>query len=224
MNFSFVTIFPEFIKNYMLDSILAKAIEKNIINIEIYNPRDFTEDKHNRVDFPVISGGAGMLLSIEPIFNTILQIREKRATHIILLSPVGKIFNQNDSKRLSKYKNIVFISGRYKGIDERVTELLVDEVFSIGNIILTGGELPSLILCDAISRNINGVLGNKNSLLDESYQNNRLEAPSFAKPNVYKNISSPSIFLEGNHKKISKLKSDLSYSKTKYFQPNLINN
>ena len=152
MVFTFITIFPEFIKNYLSDSILSKAIDKKIIKVDIYNPRDWTENRHNKIDFPTIGGGAGMLFSIEPIFNTILKVKENEKSHIILMSPVGKIFNQNDAKRLSKYKNILFISGRYKGIDERVTELLVDEVFSIGNIILTGGELPSLILCDSISR------------------------------------------------------------------------
>jgi tRNA (guanine37-N1)-methyltransferase len=139
--------------------------------------------------------------------------------HIIFPLAAAKKFNQKDAIRLSDKKNIVFVSGRYEGIDERVIEYYANEVFSVGEYILTGGELPSLIMADAISRNIDFVLGNKNSLDNESYNNSLLEAPSFTKPAVFNNLKVPSEFLKGNHAKIHDLKTKLSICKTKYYRP-----
>ena len=142
-------------------------------------------------------------------------------THVIYLTPAGKKFNQNDAKRLAKLENISFICGRYEGIDERVIESRVNEVFCIGDFILTGGELAAMSLCDAISRNIAGVLGNANSLDIESFEDGILEAPSFTKPNIYKNSSVISAFLKGNHAKITALKNQMALCKTRYFRPDL---
>ena len=222
MRFSFLTIFPNLIECYFQDSILKRAIDKNLIEVEFINPRDFTKDKHKKVDKKMVGGGAGMLMTPEPIFSAIKYIKSENS-HTIMLSPVGKLFNQNDAKRLSKKSHIIFISGRYEGVDERVVESLVDEVFSIGDFILTGGELASLILCDAISRNIKGVLGNSNSLEVESFEEGKLEAPSFTKPLNYNGIGVPSEFIKGNHAKISDLKNSMSKCKTKYFRPSIKN-
>ena len=222
MRFSFVTLFPNLIKGYFSESILKRAIEDEKISIDFYNPRDFTTDKHNRVDAPMIGGGAGMLMTPQPLMDTLQSIREiSENAHVVFLSPVAKPFTQNDAKRLAKKEHIVFVSGRYEGLDERVIERHADELFSIGDFILTGGELASMVVCDAISRNVEAVLGNSDSLSVESFEESLLEAPSFTKPKNYENNEVISEFLKGNHSKITDLKRGLALCKTKYFRPDL---
>ena len=221
MKFTFVTLFPNLIEPYLKDSILNRAIESKFISYEFYNPRDFTKNKHKKVDDQIVGGGAGMLLFCQPLFDCLDEIRRKNEdVYIIFPLAAAKPFKQNDAKRLADKKNIVFISGRYEGIDERVIEKYANEVFSIGEYILTGGELPSLVMSDAISRNINGVLGNSDSLEVESYENNLLEAPSFTKPEKFQNLSVVKEYLKGNHSRISDLKFQMSICKTKYYRPN----
>jgi tRNA (guanine37-N1)-methyltransferase len=222
MRFSFVTLFPNLIKGYFSESILKRAIEDEKMSIDFYDPRDFTTDKHNRVDAPMIGGGAGMLMTPQPLMDTLLNVRESSPkAHVIFLSPVAKPFTQNDAKRLAKKEHVVFVSGRYEGIDERVIEAQADELFSIGDFILTGGELASMVVCDAIARNVDGVLGNSESLDMESFESSLLEAPSFTKPTIYENNEVVSEFLKGNHSKITDLKRGLALCKTKYFRPDL---
>ena len=225
MKFNFITLFENLIKPYFDDSILKRALDKNLFEISFINPRDFSKDKHKKVDDYMIGGGAGLLIGIQPLSDAILNIKNKNPnTHIIYLTPVGKKFTQKDAKRLSKKDNITFICGRYEGIDERVIEKYVNEVFCIGDFIMTGGELGALCMCDAICRNIDGVLGNANSLEVESFENSLLEAPSFTKPNIFENLSVPSEFLKGNHGKISALKNQMARLKTNYFRPDLKDN
>jgi len=222
MRFTFVTLFPDLIKGYFTESILKRAIEDEKISIDFSNPRDFTTDKHNRVDAPMIGGGAGMLMTPQPLMDTLNDIREKSPhAHVVFLSPVAKRFTQNDAKRLAKKEHIILVSGRYEGIDERVIEAQADELFSIGDFILTGGELASMVVCDAISRNVDEVLGNSDSLSVESFEEALLEAPSFTKPIIYENSGVVSEFLKGNHSKITDLKRGLALCKTKYFRPDL---
>jgi len=220
MRFTFVTLFSNLIDGYFQDSILSRAIDKNLFDIDYINPRDFSFSKHKKVDDTAFGGGAGMLMSPQPLFDTLQSIRVEDAdAYIIFATPVAKSFVQNDAKRLASKKHIVFVSGRYEGIDERVIEEFGDEVFSIGDYILTGGELPSLVMCDAIVRNIDGVLGNSESLEVESFESELLEAPSFTKPQIYNEKDIPSEFLKGNHSKIRSLKSALSECKTSFFRP-----
>jgi len=224
MKFSFVTLFPELISGYFQASILARAKSKNLIEIELINPRDFSKDKHKKVDAPMVGGGAGMLIKPEPLFDAITQIKKKSPdAHTIFLTPVAKPFRQNDAKRLSKKSHIILVAGRYEGFDERVPELLADEVFSVGDFILTGGELPALAVCDAISRLIPGVLGNSQSLKEESFEEYLLEAPSFTKPDIFEKKEVISDYLKGNHAKISALKKLMALYKTRYFRPELFN-
>ena len=225
MKFSFVTLFPNLIEPYFKDSILKKAVEKELINYTFYNPRDYTSNKHKKVDDTLCGGGAGQLIFPQPLFDLLDEIKTNdEDAYIIFPLAAAKPFNQNDAKRLAKKKNIVMVSGRYEGIDERVIEQYANEVFSVGDYILTGGELPSMIMADAISRNVDGVLGNMDSLTEESYNPNEdakltLEAPSFTKPVQYNGLSVPSELLKGNHAKIRNLKIKLSECKTKYFRP-----
>jgi len=217
MCFTYVTIFSNLIEGYFQDSILKRGIESGKFSVAYLNPRDFSTSKHHKVDDTAAGGGAGMVMTPQPLFDALQTLPDE--AHIIFVAPVGKQFTQNDAKRLAAKSHVVFVSGRYEGIDERVVERFGDEVFSIGDYVLTGGELPSLVMTDAIVRNIEGVLGNSESLEYESFETPLLEAPSFGKPPVYENMSVPSEYLKGNHSKIRALKSSLSECKTKYFRP-----
>ena len=222
MKFTYVTLFENLISPYFEDSILKRAIEKNLLSIEFYNPRDYTTNKHNKVDDYQAGGGAGLLLNAQPLFDTLREIKKQNPeAHFVFPAPAGKTFVQADAKRLARKEHIVFVNGRYEGIDERVVEIYADEIFSIGDYVLTGGELASCVMSDAISRNVNGVLGNEDSLSEESFEDKLLEAPSFTKPAVFDNKSIPSEFLKGNHAKIANLKNKMAKLKTKYFRPDL---
>lgn len=222
MKFNFISLFPNLIKPYFDESILKIALEKNLISIHFDNPRNYTKSRFNKVDDKKIGGGAGMLISAQPMFDC---LNNYKSSHIIFLTPVAKPFKQIDAKRLALKDEITFVCGRYEGIDERVVEYFANEVFSLGDFILTGGELASLSFCDAISRNINNVLGNNESLIEESFENNLLEAPSFAKPLIFEKnqlkLKSNSVFIKGNHTKITLLKKNLATFKTKFFRPDL---
>ncbi len=222
MRYTFVTLFPDIVKGYFSDSILKRAIETELISIDFVNPRDFSTNKHKKVDEPMIGGGAGMLMTPQPLGDALKHImQDSPQVHVIFLTPVAKPFRQNDAKRLASKEHIVLVAGRYEGIDERVIEEYADEVFSVGDFILTGGELPAMMLCDAISRNVSGVLGNSSSLDMESFEEHMLEAPSFTKPDIYESRSIISEFLKGNHSKIADLKERMALSKTQYFRPDL---
>ncbi|MDO9208501.1 MAG: tRNA (guanosine(37)-N1)-methyltransferase TrmD [Sulfuricurvum sp.] len=217
MRFTYVTLFPNLIEGYFQDSILKRAIESGKFEVHYLNPREYSASKHAKVDDTCVGGGAGMVMTPQPLFDTLSTLESE--AHIIFVAPVGKQFTQNDAKRLATKSHIVFVSGRYEGIDERVLETFADEVFSIGDYVLTGGELPSLVMSDAIVRNIDGVLGNSESLEMESFETPLLEAPSFGKPPVYEKMGVPSEYLKGNHSKILALKLAMSECKTKYFRP-----
>lgn len=220
--FTFVTLFESLVKHYFEDSILSRAIKKDIITIDFINPRDFSIDKHKKVDDYQAGGGAGLLLKPQPLSDAIKEIKKAdEKAYFIFATPAGKPFRQIDAKRLSEKEHIVFVNGRYEGIDERIIESYADELFSTGDYILTGGELPSLCMCDAICRNIPQVLGNVDSLLVESYENNLLEAPSFTKPNNFEGSEIIKEYLKGNHANILTLKNRLSACKTNYFRPDL---
>jgi len=220
MTYTFVTLFSNLVEGYFSDSILKRAIDKDLLGIKFLNPRDFSNNKHFKVDDTAVGGGAGMVMNPQPLYDALKSLKEEdENVHIVFLTPVAKPFVQNDAKRLATKSHIAFVSGRYEGIDERVIETYADEVFSIGDYILTGGELASLVMCDAISRNIDGVLGNSDSLTVESFETALLEAPSFSKPKCYEGLSVPSEYLKGNHSKIRSLKLAMSECKTKFFRP-----
>jgi len=220
MKFTFVTLFENLVKGYFQDSILKRAIDKELLSIEYLDPREFSLSKHNKVDDTAVGGGAGMVMNPQPLYDALDSLKKQdEEVHIVFLTPVAKPFKQNDAKRLAKKSHVAFVSGRYEGIDERVIEEYADELFSIGDYILTGGELASLVLCDSISRNVEGVLGNSDSLSVESFETSLLEAPSFSKPKEYRQNCVPSEYLKGNHSKIRLIKLALSECKTKFFRP-----
>jgi len=213
MKFDIITIFPQIFDSYFSESILKRAQKNKLIDIKIHNLRDYTKDKHKKVDDTPYGGGAGMVLKIEPICNCINAIALENTKHktqntntktrVILFSAKGKKYIQKDAKRLSKYDNIVMICGRYEGVDERVAKNLADEEISIGDYVLTGGEIPAMIVADSISRLLPGVLGNIESAKEESHSiEGQLEFPQYTKPEIYKNWKVPKVLLSGNHKEI----------------------
>jgi len=222
MRYTFVTLFEDLIRPYFQSSILKRAVDENKIEIDFVNPRDFTHDRYKKVDDYQAGGGAGLVLKFD-ILDASLEsiIKESEDAYFIFLTPVAKLFNQKDAIRVSKKEHIVFVCGRYEGFDERIVEKWADEVFSIGDFILTGGELASLCLADAISRNIDGVVGNSESIKNESFEEHLLQAPVFTKPNIFQKRSLNKEYLKGNHSKIHDLKGKMSELKTKYFRPDL---
>ena len=203
MTFHFITLFPEAVEPYLHSSILGRAEEKKLIKFNFVNLRKFGEGKHQKVDDRAYGGGPGMVLQVEPISKAVRSIEArikrsaKKKTRVILFSTRGRIFDEKAAGRLRKYDHVVFICGRYEGVDERVAKYLADEEISIGNFVLSGGELPALIVTDAVSRLIPGVLGKTESLEDikGSY-------PVYSKPEVFEGRKVPHVLLSGDHKKI----------------------
>ncbi len=219
MKIVFVSLFPNLIAPYFEDSVLKKAKDKNLFELEFINFRDFSFDKHKKVDTEIVGGGAGMIIDNQALRNTLNYLKEKYpSSRIIFLTPVGKKYNQKDAIRLSKEEVLILVSGRYEGFDERLIEDFANEVISIGDFILTGGELASLVIADSVLRNIKGVLGNKESLEEESFNENLLEAPAFSKMGEV-----PIILKSGNHKKIKEWREKTSILKTKFHRPDLLN-
>lgn len=199
MKIDILTLFPEMFNGFLSESIIKRAISKELVNVNIINIRDYSTDAHGKVDDTPYGGGAGMVLQIEPIYNALLDIKTDDS-HIILLTPSGVTFNQSKAKELKLKKHIILVCGHYEGFDDRI-KLLVDEEVSIGNFILTGGELPAMMISDAVIRLLDGVIS-KESLESESFNNYLLDYPVYTKPREFKGMKVPEVLLSGNHKKI----------------------
>ncbi len=212
ITFHIITIFPEIFNSYINESIIARAQKENFIEIKIYNLRDWTEDKHKKVDDTPYGGGAGMLMKVEPLYKAVCSItkgKKKKSRKIFLMSAKGEKWNQQTAKEYSQIlSEVVFICGRYEGVDERVLEFIDGEI-SLGDFVLTGGELPALTILDSITRLIPGVLGNFDSIDEESHSvKGKLEYPQYTRPEIFKigrrNYSVPKVLLSGNHPEIKK--------------------
>ena len=199
MKIDILTLFPEMFNGFLTESIIKRAIEKKKIKINIINFRDYTTDPHGKVDDTPFGGGAGMVLQIQPIYDALEHLKTKDS-HIILLTPTGTTFNQKKAEQLSQKKHLIIICGHYEGFDDRI-KLLVDEEISIGDFILTGGELPAMMISDAVIRLIDGVIS-KDSLESESFSKDLLDYPVYTKPRDFKGMKVPEVLLSGNHKKI----------------------
>lgn len=218
MKINFLTIFPKYYEAFKSESIISKAISKGLVEINIIDFRDFTLHKQNKVDDEIYGGGAGMLLMVEPIDRALESIKEK--TKVILMSPQGTPFNQQKAYELSKEKSITLIAGRYEGFDERIRSL-VDEEISIGDYVLTGGELPSMVVADSIIRLIPNVI-KEESHINDSFQNNLLDYPQYTRPAEYKGMKVPKILLNGNHKEIEKWRKEKALENTIKKRPDLL--
>lgn len=200
-----MTLFPEIFNSYMNESIMERAVENNIIEVNIYNIRDFSTNKHKKVDDYPFGGGAGMVMTPQPIYDTykhIVKTHNLINPRVIYLTPKGKVHNQEMATNLSKEEDIILLCGHYEGIDQRIIDLIVTDEISIGDYVLTGGELPALILIDSISRLIPGVLNQNESFEEESFKDNLLEYPHYTRPREFMDMKVPDVLLSGNHKNI----------------------
>ncbi len=218
MKINFLTIFPKYYDAFKTESIVSKAIAKDLIDINIIDFREFTNDKHRKVDDEIYGGGPGMLLMVEPIDNALNSLDEKGK--IILLSPQGQQFTQTMALELSKEKTLTFISGRYEGFDERVRSLIDCEI-SIGDYVLTGGELPSMVIADSVIRLIPEVI-KESSHQNDSFQNNLLDFPQYTRPREYNNMLVPEVLLSGNHKNINDWRIEKQKENTLNKRPDLL--
>ena len=221
MKFDILTLFPEMFEN-LKQSIIGRAIEKNIININLINIRDFSKDKHKKVDDTPYGGGAGMVMKPDVVYSAYNSIKDKNAK-VIYMSPQGKTLNQKKVEELSKEEHLVILCGHYEGIDQRVLDKIVDEEISIGDYVLTGGELPAMVLIDSVSRYVEGVL-KEDSIKEESFSNGFLEYPQYTRPEVFEGEKVPEILLSGHHENISKWRKEKSLEITKKKRPELIKN
>ena len=227
MRIDIITIFPKMFAPVLNESIIKKAQDKGKVKIHIHNLRDHTLDKHRKVDDRPFGGGSGMVMQPEPIFRAVKHLKlstidYRLSTKIILLAPQGKTLNQKIAKRLAKYKHLILICGHYEGVDERVRQYLVDEEISIGDYVLTGGELPAMVLVDTMVRLLPGVLGDKNSLNFESFESNLLEYPHYTRPAKFRGMPVPGVLLSGDHKKIEDWRRKAALKRTKEKRPDLI--
>ncbi len=207
MRFDILTLFPDLINFYFADSIMQRAFQKGLINMKTHNIRDYSSDKHKKVDDTPYGGGAGMLMTCQPIFDAINAVKKENHGKVVFLTPHGKRFDQKKAEELSKESELILLCGRYEGVDQRVRDALVDEEISIGDFVLTGGELPALVLMDSIARLLPGVLGADESAKEESFSDaldNMIEYPHYTKPAIFENMEVPEVLLSGNHAEIQK--------------------
>lgn len=227
MNFDILTLFPEMVENGLNTSIIGRAKEQGTISIKAHNIRDYTNNKHKKVDDYPYGGGAGMLMQAQPVYDCFLAVKEKienegkKPPRVIYVTPQGKTFTQSLAEEYAKEDNIVFLCGHYEGVDERVLEEIVTDYVSIGDFVLTGGELPAMVIVDAVSRLVDGVLNNDESAQTESFHNCLLEYPQYSRPEEWRGKRVPDVLLSGNHKKIEEWRQEQSEQRTKERRPDL---
>lgn len=224
MNFHILTLFPEMVMNGLSTSITGRAMEKGIISVEAVNIRDYSTDKHRHVDDAPYGGGAGMVMQPGPICDAYedLCARTGRRPRVIYMTPQGRVFTQQIAEELAKEEELVFLCGHYEGIDERALELVATDYLSIGDYVLTGGELPAMVMIDCISRLVPGVLNNEVSAEVESFHDNLLEYPQYTRPEVFRGLAVPEVLLSGHHKNIEKWRREQSIKRTLERRPDLL--
>lgn len=224
MNYHVLTLFPEMIENVMNTSITGRAITKGLLSLEAINIRDFAFNKHQKVDDYPYGGGAGMLMQAEPVYLSYESIAERigRKPRVIFLTPQGKTFNQDMAKEFALEEDLVFLCGHYEGIDERVLEEIVTDYVSIGDYVLTGGELPAMVMMDSISRMVPGVLNNQESGETESFSGNLLEYPQYSRPEEWHGKKVPEVLLSGHHANVDKWRREQSIIRTAKWRPDLL--
>lgn len=221
MRVDILSLFPEFFSIFSRWSIIGRAIEDNKLTINNVNIRDFSENKHKKVDDYPFGGGSGMLMKPEPIFKAINSVK-KENSRVIYLSPQGKRFNQKLANELSKEEHLILLCGHYEGIDNRIIENYIDEQISIGDFVLTGGEIPAMLILDAVIRLLPGVLRSEESYTDDSHYNGLLEYPQYTRPRIFNGLSVPDVLLSGNHKKIQEWRKKESLRNTLLKRPDLL--
>lgn len=221
MRFDVITLFPDMILDYCSQSIIGRAIESRIIYINAVNPRDYTEDKHKKVDDTPYGGGAGMVLMAQPYVDAYESVPKFEKTKTIMLSPQGQPLNDKKVNELAQYEQLILLCGHYEGFDERIRDIIQPEEISIGDFVLTGGELPALCLIDSVSRKVDGTLGKIESAEDDSFSNGLLEYPHYTRPREYRGFKVPEVLLNGNHAEIEKYRYEQQIERTKNRRPDL---
>lgn len=223
MIFEILTIFPDFFKSPLAESLMKKALDKGVIQIRVWNLRDFTEDRHHMTDDYPYGGGAGMVMKPEPVFRAVDQIRaQSPGAQSVLLTPQGERFHQGLARVLSEHKHWILICGRYEGLDERVRLSAVDREISIGDYILNGGEVPALVFIEVMSRLVPGFLGSEQSIEEESFSDGLLEYPQYTRPPVFRGMAVPEVLLSGNHAEIRRWRRRESLRRTYLRRPELL--
>lgn len=221
MIFDVLTLFPEMIESCCSYSILKRAVDKDILSVNTINPRDFTLDRHKKVDDTPYGGGAGMVLMAQPYVDAYESIEKNENSVTVMLSPQGEPLTDSLVNDLAKYEQIVMLCGHYEGFDERIREIIKPKEISIGDFVLTGGELPALCLIDAVSRKIEGTLGKIESADEDSFSNGLIEYPHYTKPRDFRGLKVPEVLLNGNHKEIKEFRFQQSLERTKRKRPDL---
>lgn len=221
MRFDVLTLFPEIIESYCNVSIMKRAREGDVYSLNTINPRDFTLDKHNKVDDTPYGGGAGMVLMPQPYIDAYDSVEKLENSITIMLSPQGKPLNEKLVLDLAQYDQIIMLCGHYEGFDERIREIIKPKEISLGDFVLTGGELPALCLLDSVSRKLNGTLGKIQSAEDDSFSNGLLEYPQYTKPRDFRGYKVPEVLLNGNHKEINEFRQNQQIERTKLRRPDL---
>ena len=221
MKFDVLTLFPEMFEP-LNTSIIGRAVKEKLIEINLTNIRDFSKDKHKKVDDTPYGGGSGMVMKPDVVYEAYKSVKDDNAK-VIYMSPQGKVLNQNKVIELSKEKHLIILCGHYEGIDQRVIDKIVDEEISIGNYVLTGGELPAMVLIDSVSRYVDGVL-NEGSTIEESFSQGILEYPQYTRPEIFEEIKVPEILQSGHHENINKWRKKQALKNTYYKRPELLKN
>ena len=225
MRFDVMTLFPEMIDGVLAQSIIGRAQEKGLIEVHAHNIRDYSEDKHRRVDDTTCGGGKGMLMAVPPIdrcHQAVSALAPEMKTKTVYMSPQGRVLTQKIAKELSEYERVIILCGHYEGVDRRAVEMLCDDEISIGDYVLTGGELPACVLIDCVSRMVNGVLSDESCYEQESFMNGLLEYPQYTRPIEYKGRVVPEVLLSGDHKKIEEWRKKEALALTRKNRPDLI--
>ncbi len=230
MRFHVLTLFPDMVLEGLNTSIIGRAIQAGKIELEAVNIRDYATNRHSKVDDYPYGGGAGMVMQAEPVYLAYQSVAEQISKHsgeekksrVIYLTPQGRVFNQRMAEELSKEEDLIFLCGHYEGIDERVLEMIVTDHVSIGDYVLTGGELPAMVMIDSISRLVDGVLNNDDSAKYESFADNRLEYPQYTRPEEFMGRKVPEVLLSGNHAKIAQWREEESLKRTRERRPDLL--
>ncbi len=222
MRIDIATLFPEMLENYLSQSVVGRARDKGVFSVKCHNIRDYTLDKHRRVDDTPYSERQGMLMQCEPVYNCFKAVTEGRKPHVIYMSPQGKTLTQQRAKELSQLDDIFILCGHYEGVDERIIEEIVDEEVSIGDYVLTGGELPALVLVDCVVRMLEGTLSKADCYEDESHYNGLLEYPQYTRPEIWHDKKVPEILLSGHHANIQKWRHEQALIATAKKRPELL--
>ena len=220
MRIDVLTLFPEMFDS-LKSSIIGKALEKNLFEFNTIDIREFSTNKHKKVDDYTFGGGDGMVMACQPLYDAIMSVKTDKS-HVIYLSPKGSVLKQAKVKELSSYEHLILVCGHYEGIDERIISLCVDELVSIGDYVLTGGEIPAMVIVDSVARYIPNVLGNSNSTEDESFSSNLLEYPQYTRPYEFMGLKVPDVLISGNHAEIKKWREEQKVLETKKYRPDLL--